>query len=127
MPTSYTEARRSAEFIISEANFKRSRESGTVVSGQTLVAGQVVMDNGAGKMTAHDGLLNTAGEVLTAAMGIVMEAVDASGGDVTNVVYIARDAEVNQNIVTYPTESTAGGEQAGVNASLAGLGIIARS
>lgn len=123
--TTMNEARASAEFILSEANGQRSRESGTVASGQTLVAGQVVQDNGSGKLIAHDGLLNTAGEVITAAKGIVMEAVDASGGDVA-VAYIARDAEVNVNILTFPTESTAGGEQAGVTASLATLGIIAR-
>lgn len=124
--TSFTETRHAAEFVLSEAAGMRSRESGTVVSGQDLQAGTIVMDNGSGKLTAHDGLLNTAGEVITAALGILLYDADASAADLTNIAYIARDAEFNENIVTYPTESTAGGEKAGVDASLASLGIIAR-
>lgn len=123
-----TEARHTAEFILSEGPGSISRESGTVLKGQKLTAGEVVQLS-AGKLIAADGLLNTAGDVLTEVEGIVIDAIDASatGEDAdTAAAYIARLAEVNNNLLTYPTESTAGGEKAGVNASLAKLNIIAR-
>ncbi|TIV91125.1 MAG: head decoration protein [Mesorhizobium sp.] len=125
MTSSFTEAYHTAAFILSEANGHRSRESATVASGQTLNAGEVVQFS-AGKLVTADGALNTAGDVVTAVAGIVLGAVDASGGDVDNVAYIARDAEVNDNLITYPTETTLGGEKAATVESLAALGIIAR-
>ena len=123
--TVFTEGRHAAEFILSEAAGNRSRDAAVVLATTVLVAGEVVMDNGAGKLIAHDGLLNTAGDVITPVAGIVIYPVANAATD-TDVALLSRDAEVNQKLVTYPTESTAGGEQAGVNASLAALGIIAR-
>lgn len=129
--TVLTEGKHAAAFIVSEANNTRSRKTGTVASGQTLVAGQVVQLS-AGKLVAKDGTLNTALEAVTAAEGIMWDNVDASSTgplgatDIAGCVYIARDAEVNGSELTYPTETTAGGEEAAVNASLATLGIIVR-
>lgn len=125
MTSSFTEAYHTAAFILSEANGHRSRESGTVASGQTLNAGEIVQLS-AGKLIAANGALNTAGDVVTAVEGIVLAAVDASAADVDNVAYIARDAEVNDNLLTYPTETTLGGEKAATVASLADIGIIVR-
>lgn len=122
--TTFTEGRHAAEFILSEANGNRSRENGTVVSGQNLVAGRVVMDNGSGKLTALTAA-GTAGDLDGTVLGILIEPVDASAGDVA-AAYIARDAEVNGNLITHPTESTGGGEQAASIAALAALGIIVR-
>lgn len=124
-----TEARHTAEFILSEGNGSISRESGTVLKGQKLKAGEVVQKDGAGKLIAADGNLTSAGDVQTEVAGMVIEAVDASvtGTDAdTAAAYIARVAEVNNNLLTYPTETTAGGEKAAVDASLAKLIIIAR-
>lgn len=121
----YTEAAHTAEFILSEANGQRSREAGTLASGQDLAAGTVLQDNGAGKMIAFDGDLNTAGDLVDQAAGILLAATDATDGD-KDIAYIARDAEVNLKLLTYPAESTAGGEEADTIASLALLGIIAR-
>lgn len=127
--TTLSEGKHAAEFLVSEANKTRSRKTGTVTSGQKLVAGEVVMLSG-GKLVTHDGSLNTAGDVITAVEGIMWEAYDASAtgtnADIPNAVYLARDAEVNGEELTYPTESTAGGEKAAVQASLATLGIIVR-
>lgn len=125
MTSSFTEDPHTGEFLLSEANGNRSRESASVASGQTLKAGQAVMMS-AGKLVAHDGTLNSDGSVTTAAAGILLAPVDASGGEVADCAYIARDAEVNDNLVTYPAESSAGGEKAAVVASLADLGIIVR-
>jgi hypothetical protein len=121
----FTETEHAGESIVSEANGKRSREVATVESGQVLVAGEVVQFS-AGKLIAADGLLNTAGDVITAVAGVMFDNVDASAGDVTEAVYIARDAEINDSETTYPTETTAGGEKVATVASLATLGIIAR-
>lgn len=126
--TVFIEGRHAAEFILSEANGQRSRENGTVASGQKLAAGEVVMLS-SGKLVAHDGTLDSHGDVVTAAAGIMIYPVDASAtGTNTNTpaAYLARDAEVNGELLTFPDESTAGGEEAAVKASLKTLGIIVR-
>lgn len=114
--TVLTEARHAAEFIISEAAGKRSRENGVVITGQVLEAGQVVQLSGT-KLTAYV----DAGT----AIGIVIYAVDATDADV-EVAYIARDAEVNKHCISYPDEDTGGSQEDATFASLALLGIIAR-
>lgn len=128
--TTLTEGKHAGEFIVSEANNTRSRATGTVKSGENLVAGQVVELDGDGKLVALAGDLDTAGDLVVAAAGIMFDNVDASAtganADVAGAVYIARDAEVNGGELTYPTESTAGGEEAATNSSLADLGIIVR-
>ncbi len=111
-----TEGRWAAEFIMSEANGNRSRENGTVASGQTLVAGQLVQLSG-------PNLVAWAGTG-TATVGIMINNVDATDGAV-DAAYIARDAEVNFNLLTFPTGSDDDDDE-GV-ASLLLLGIIARS
>ncbi|RWB85929.1 MAG: head decoration protein [Mesorhizobium sp.] len=123
--TTLTETVHDGEFLQSEANGFLSRESATVASGQVLKAGQVV-EISAGKLIAASGSLNTAGDVVTEVEGILFQAVDASGGDVADCVYIARDAEVKDDLITYPTESTAGGEKAATVASLEKLHIRPR-
>lgn len=122
--TTLTEGPRNAGFILSEANGNRSRENGTLVSGQNLSAGRVLMDNGSGKLTALTAV-GTAGDLDGAAVGILIESTDASNGDVA-VAYLARDAEVNGTTIIHPTESTGGGEEAASIESLAALGIIVR-
>jgi hypothetical protein len=118
------ETSHAAEFIMSEASRSRSRENGILITGQNLAVGTVVELSGA-KLTALTGALNTAGDLVTAAVGILIYAADATDADVP-VAYIARDAEVNQKLLVFPTESTAGGEEAATIASLAALGIIVR-
>lgn len=119
-----TQGKYAGEFLLSEGNGAISRANGTVVSGQNLKAGQVVMDNGAGKLTALTAA-GTSGDLDGTVLGILLGNVDASAGDVA-AAYIARDAEVNGNELTYPTESTTGGEKAAANAALAALNIIVR-
>ena len=109
---SLTEGRPAASFIISEANGHRSRAKGT--AGAALTAGTVLEANTAGELIAFDGTGTVAGIAIT----------DAADGD--TVAYIIRDAEVNGNVLTYPTESTAGGEEAASNAGLLTLGIVVR-
>ena len=123
--TAITEAIHAGAFLESEANGTRSRDVATVASGEVLVAGQAVQFSGT-KLVAADGQLTTDGDVVTPVAGILWDAVDASGGDVAKCVYIARDAEVKDDLITYPTESTAGGEKDAVIESLRALGIRTR-
>lgn len=121
MPTSFTESRHSSEFILSEANGNRSRESATVVSGQNLAAGTVVELDSNGKLTIFEGTTDSGSAPDPEAIGIILPKADATDGDITNVAYLARDAEVNVNLLTF------NGGQAEMVASLATRGIVVRT
>ncbi len=121
MPTSFTETRHSAEFILSESNGNRSRESATVVSGQNLVAGTVVELDSNGKLTIFEGTVDSGSDPDPQAIGVIIPGADATSADVTLVAYIARDAELNVNLLTF------NGGQADMVASLATRGIIVRT
>jgi len=82
----------------------------------------VTVAAGTGKLVAYDPEATTGAAVVA---GILLGACDATDGDVP-AAYIARDAEVNRHCLTYPEESTAGGEEAATFAGLAALGIIVR-
>ncbi len=123
--TTLTEGRRALAFLLYEASEQYCREEGTLLSGQDLVAGTVVMDNGSGKLIAY-----TAGEVTEGgtdeAAGILTHDADASGGDL-KVTYIARGpAVVKLSELTSPEGTD---EDANTIASLALLNppIIVRS
>lgn len=86
-----TETTHAGEFILSEANRTLSRETITVISGQTLAAGDVVGKiTASSKYTAYD---DAAGDGSEVAAGILFDAVDASSADKTGVI-VARLAEV---------------------------------
>lgn len=126
--TTLTEGRHTAEFLVSdvmEATGTRSRETATVASGQNLVAGTVVMFS-AGKLVRHNGALDSNGLLQTDVAGIIYDNVDATGGDVTGAVYIARDAVVNGAELTYPTQTSGGEEEEQIDDALLELGIIVR-
>ena len=111
--TTLTEGRHAAEFILSEANGNRSRENGTVKQGEDLAAGTVLeLDTGE--------LVEFAGGTV---VGILIEAVDATSA-ATPAAYLARDAEVNLHLLTYP--DTSGNPESETVSGLASLGIIAR-
>ncbi|PBB77901.1 hypothetical protein CK218_27755 [Mesorhizobium sp. WSM3879] len=117
--------RSAADFVMSyHLSPFHACELATVASGQVLKAGEVVQLQG-GKLIAATGELS--GDVLaTDVAGVMFEAVDASGGDVANCTYIARSAELKDGYLTYPAESTAGGEKVATVASLKKLWIMPR-
>lgn len=128
-----TEGKHSHEFLVSLANGTRSIATGTVEAGQNLVAGQLVQLNST-KLNAKDANTNTAGDTLsTAVEGIILVNVDATSTgpegntDFTGIPYIKRDAEVNQDELTFPsgddTDETA---KALCITALASAGIIMR-
>lgn len=108
--TTFTEGRHPAEFLLSEANGHRSRENG--VGGATLPAGEVVKIS-TSKLVSYDG----SGTVV----GVLMYPCILD----QPVAYIARDAEVNQKLLT-STEQTDGTIDTAGIAGLADLGIICR-
>jgi hypothetical protein len=118
--TVLTETGRDAEFIMSEANFHRSRDNGYVASGNNLAAGTVVQLDGGTRYIAYTGDEFTNGEE-DEAIGILINATNATSGHVAAAI-IARDAEVNLNLLTYPAA-----KEAVMIASLKRLGIICRS
>ena len=117
-----TETTHTGGFIVSLANGNRSIDNGTLVSGQNLAAGTVLgtITTG-GKLTQHapgasDGSQN--------ASGILLASVDASGGD-TAAAFVARDAEVNSNELTW-ADGITGPQKTSALGKLAALGIIVR-
>lgn len=119
--TTLTEGRHPGEFLLSEAKGTRSRETGTLISGQNLQAGTVL-----GQITASSKLTQynkDAANGSQAVFGVLFDNVDASAGDVTGVVYIARDAEVKKGALQW---INAGNETAGTP-GLKSLGIIVRN
>lgn len=124
--TTLTEGRHAAEFVLSEANGVRSRESAAVAVGQTLTVGTIVQDDGAGALTAMTGTLDSNGDLVTQAKGIVLYAGASDTAESQTIAYLARDAEVNGNLLTFPTETSDGDERTKTIASLALLGIIVR-
>lgn len=119
--TTFTEGNHDAEFILSEANFHRSRDNAELASGQNLAAGTVVGWDGGQRLIAWTGDEFTNGEEDEVA-GILIAATDASTGGHAKVAIIARDAEVQLNFLTFPAA-----KQAVMIQSLKRLGIIVRS
>ena len=117
-----TEGTRSGEFIASEANGHRSRE--TIVVGVGIVyPGQVL-----GKVTAdgnHAAFAQDAEDGTEAAAGIAYHKCDATGGPVKTLA-VVRDCEVNGNDLLWPADIEAA-EQTAAIAQLAALGIIVRT
>lgn len=118
--TVYTEGTHAAEFILSEANGNRSRDNGTLASGQNLTAGTVVQWNADNKLVVFDGTRDSGGGLDPQAAGILIYDGDASDGDL-EVAYLARDCEVNVNLITFPAL-----HQDDTVASLKTIGIVAR-
>lgn len=104
--TTFTEGRHTAEFIISEASGNRSRQNGTLASGQNLTAGTVLQINSDNKLVAWDGTRDSGAGLDPQAEGILLADSDASGGDLA-VAYIDGEAEVNINLITYPSTDRA--------------------
>lgn len=107
-----TEGQYAGEFIVGELHTggEPSRESGTLTSGQTVVDGEILSISGS-KLVAHDGALNTEGDLVAPVEGIAIGNHDASAGDVAGVPYFARMGAVKDAMLTYPEESTEGGEK----------------
>ncbi len=124
--TVLTEGRHAGEFLITKGPGTISFDTITVKSGQNLVAGTVFQLDGSSKAVAFTGTVNTAGQLVTEAAGIIWDNVNATAGDVTGKTYVSRLAEVRKSDITVPSDDTAGTKLARAVASLAKKLIITR-
>lgn len=117
-----TEGRHAGEFIISEANGHRSRDTLTALTGEVLNAGHVVgIITASGKVVEWDPAGVDGSESVA---GIAFAPVDATAED-KPVVLLVRDCEVTKSELSYIAGATEGNITTAV-AALEGLGIIAR-
>lgn len=120
----YTEGRHPGEGLLSEANFHRSRDKITILSGSgVLVPGTVL-----GKITAsgkYKPSTATGSDGGQTAAAILLYPVDATSADV-DVAAITRDAEWNGNTLTYGATLDDDTKKAAARTQLAAVGIIAR-
>ena len=122
--TVYTEGRHAAEFVLSEANGGRSRDTITIVSG----AGVVKVGTVLGKLTASGKYTPSpaaGADGSQTGAAITLYEVDATSADVV-VAAIVRDAEVNKNLLTYEGTVDQPAEKVTKNGELATVGIITR-
>ena len=117
-----SEGKHAGEYIVSEAIGTRSRESGTVKLGQTLVTGELVgIETATGLYVAYDPADTIDGSGTVA--GIAFDNFDASSGAIKGVFFV-RDAEVRGSDLTY-NEAVSGTITTEV-AGLKALGLIVR-
>ncbi|WP_339799658.1 head decoration protein [uncultured Marinobacter sp.] len=109
-----TETVRAGEFLVSEANGSRSRESVTLTGGPYLPGQVLGVVTASGKYTAYASGASNGTET---AVAVLYGPADGSAADVSAVV-IARDAEVSEALLT--------GADADAITDLAAAGIIPR-
>lgn len=123
MPLVLEEELRPGAYIISEANGTYSRETGTVLLGQVLVASQVIgIVTATGKIAKYDA---GAADGTENVAGILYDNCDATEADMNKRVFSARASEVNGKEITYQEGANAAAI-AVTNTGLKALGIIVR-
>lgn len=102
MPTkTYTEGTHTGEYLLEEADIKRSREQGTLASGNH-VPGTVLALNAAGNYVQ---VAPAAEDGTGTAVAVLYAAVDASEAPQPCVVH-ARDCTVHGAMLTWPATAT---------------------
>lgn len=124
MPKVFTEGKRVAEGVLSEANKTRSRDTITIASGAGIIAPMTVL-----------GRVTVTGKYIPSAVGAsdgsqVAVAINLRGGDATSadlvVEALTRDCEVVADSLTYHSSVDTAPEILAVRAQLAAVGIIVR-
>lgn len=121
--TELTQAKRDADFIISEAQGKRSRETITIASGNGVIApGTVLGLKGDGEYAPSTIAVGTGEETAVA--------INIYGGDTTSasitVAAITDDAEVNVNQLIYAADVDLDAEKITKQTELRAVGIKSR-
>lgn len=125
--TVFTEGKRSAEGLMSEASGQRSRDAITIASGAGIIAPMTVL----GKITATGKYVpspaaETEGlEGAEVAVAVNLYGCDATSAD-AKVAAITRDAEINGNFLTYDATRDQASEKLAARVDLAAAGIIVR-
>lgn len=117
-----TQGNQNLEFLLSEANGERSRETVTITGSAAFGSGTVLGKiTASGKFTAHDESATNGTQNAIAVLGYDVDATDA---DVNGVVLL-RDCEVSNELLVMP-DGIATGDRNDAITSLATSGIIAR-
>ena len=124
--STYTEPMRPLEFLVSEANGRRSREQVTLTAAQgDLVAGMVLAKvTATGNYVPYDDDNNTAVPGSGVAAGVLAYGVSNSASTQL-VTIIARDAEVQASLLAWEASNDST-EIANGKADLATAGIVCR-
>jgi hypothetical protein len=125
--TTYTEPAQLSDFLKYELAPEQQfcRATVTIVSGQNLAAGTVVGKiSASGKYTAYD---NDASTGEQAAAGVLLFAVDASGGDKKGVILARGPAILAINSIAWGAVVTTQGEKDAAVVDLAALNILCRT
>lgn len=120
--TELVQGKQPQSFLLSEATGTRSRDKITLITGQNLGAGAVL-----GRITAsgkYTLLAPAAADGSQTAAAILGAATNATAADVVCLA-ITRDAEVNDNELTYPGGITAPQKTTAIT-NLAAAGIVVR-
>ena len=118
--TSFTEKGHAGGFILMPANGDRSFEKVTILSGEVLDAGSVLgKQTSGGKYVKYDDDGTDDGR--RTAAGILLDAVDATDGDVEATI-VARDCTVNGEELVWNSDD----EVDAGKTDLLALGIVVR-
>jgi hypothetical protein len=122
--TTLTEGRHPAEFLLSEANFHRSRDTITIASGSGKIEPGTLLGKVAigGKYKPATATGSDGGET---AVAVNLYGVDATSADVT-VAAITRDAEVKAHALVYGSTVNDDTKKTAARGQLAAVGIISR-
>lgn len=125
--TKFTEGRYPGEFLLSEANFHRSRDEATIASGSGVIESGTVL----GRVTASGKLVPSANAAVVGSEGgetavaIALYGCDATSAD-QKIAIVSRDAEVNGHVLTFDVSVDDDTKQDAKVAQLADAGIIVR-
>jgi hypothetical protein len=125
--TVFEEGRYPGEFLLSEANFHRSRDEATIASGSGVVAPGTVLGRvtDGGKLVPSANAEVVGSEGGETAVAIALYGCDATDGD-QKIAIISRDAEVNGHVLTFDASVDNDAKRAAKVAQLAEAGIIVR-
>jgi len=116
-----TEGKRTAEYLVSEPNGLRGRESATLAAGQNLETGTLLgkITDG-GNVTRYDPDASDGSETV---FGILYTNVDATDADAVGIAITVRDTIVRDSSLTYSDGADADDIATAV-AGLRTLGIV---
>lgn len=128
--TVFTEGRQPGEFLLTEANGQRSRETITVASGSGIIApgsvlGVYTSGANAGKYALAPNVAADPDVGNQTAVAVALYGCDATSGD-QQLVVIRRDAEVNGKTLTFHSTVNDAAKRATKATQLAAAGIIVR-
>ncbi|WP_099863731.1 head decoration protein [Pararhizobium haloflavum] len=125
--TTFEEGRHPGEFLLSEANFHRSRGKATIAAGAGVVAPGTVLGaiTASGKMIPSGNAEVVGSEGAETGVAIALYGCDATDAD-QEIAIIERDAEVNGHILTLDDTVNDDTKRAAKVAQLADAGIIVR-